>query len=247
MDAVWETFITQMGDARAFISFNQSFAKLADNDKRTMLLKVRAVIKNPTPAGMPTNEEFPSLVKVEDGLDSEVSAKGGLEVGRLTVSGKRFFSFYVSFPESVAKEIVAKVAKDTQYNLQYVYEQDNAKAGYWKELYPTADDWQVIRDMKVLDTLRSNGDRQDRARQVDHWAYFLTQQNAKRFADWANANHYKVKSVGPMNDAKKIPVLFTHNGTMALEDITTRTIEINRKAEELQGDYDGWETSVERK
>jgi len=34
---------------------------------------------------------------------------------------------------------------------------------------------------------------------------------------------------------------------VALEDITKRTIEINRKAEDLQGDYDGWETSVERK
>jgi len=39
----------------------------------------------------------------------------------------------------------------------------------------------------------------------------------------------------------------TAPGRVALEDITKRTIEINRKAEDLQGDYDGWETSVERK
>jgi hypothetical protein len=33
---------------------------------------------------------------------------------------------------------------------------------------------------------------------------------------------------------------------MHLADITDRTILCRRKAEELGGDYDGWETSVEK-
>jgi hypothetical protein len=33
---------------------------------------------------------------------------------------------------------------------------------------------------------------------------------------------------------------------MALEDITHHTIGLNRKAKEMKGDYDGWETSVEK-
>jgi hypothetical protein len=41
-------------------------------------------------------------------------------------------------------------------------------------------------------------------------------------------------------------VCFTHVGTMSLEDITHHTIPINRRAGELKGKYDGWETSVER-
>jgi len=40
-------------------------------------------------------------------------------------------------------------------------------------------------------------------------------------------------------------VRFSHVGTMVLEDITGRTIAIDRKARELDGDYDGWETSIE--
>ncbi len=37
-----------------------------------------------------------------------------------------------------------------------------------------------------------------------------------------------------------------HEGTMELEDITHHTIAINRKVRELGGDYDGWETTIER-
>jgi len=33
---------------------------------------------------------------------------------------------------------------------------------------------------------------------------------------------------------------------MVLEDITHHTITLNRKVRELNGDYDGWETSVEK-
>lgn len=247
MADAWETFPAQMAEHLAYVSFNKGYAEIANKDPRTSVLQVRLGFKRPTPQGMPTNEEFPDVAHVEDLLDASVVAEGGLEVGRLTVDGHRIFYFYASFPEKKAKDIVTSIAARTSYQLQYSFQADPAKQVYWKELYPSADDWQVIGDLRVLDSLRQQGDISATRRQVSHWAYFPARGDAQQFADWANVHYYKVNAVEPTDDKKKVVVRFTHEGTMELADITGHTIAINRKARELGGNYDGWETSVERR
>jgi len=243
----WETFPAQMAEHRAFISFNKGYAQIAKEDPRTSLLKVRLELKRPTPQGLPTDEEFPDVAQVEDQLDAAVVADGGLEVGRLTVDSHRVFYFYVAFSEEKALGIVASVNDKTTYKLRYTFQQDPKKEGYWKELYPSPDDWQVIGDLRVLDSLRQAGDIGTTSRQVSHWVYLPSQRESRQFSDWANVHFYKVNSIQWADDKKQVVVRFTHEGTTELTDITRHTIAINRKVAELGGKYDGWETSVERK
>ncbi len=186
------------------------------------------------------------MTRVEDLLDEAVASSGGLEVGRLTVDGYRTVYFYVPFEKTKAEAIIDSVTAQANYSLQYILEQDEAKDRYWQELYPTADDWQVIRDMRVLEQLRDNGDATGVKREVSHWAYFPGQSQAQQFAAWANVNFYKVNSIQVIDDKqhKKVVVRFDHEGTMELADITHHTIAIARKVRELDGDYDGWETRV---
>lgn len=245
MADAWETFPAQMGDHRAFITFNGSYAEIARTDPRTSLFRVRLEFKHPTDRGMPPEDEFPELRNVLKLLSAAVVAEGGVHVGRVTAKGYRHFYFYVGLPEEKVLDIFDVVAAQTPYELAYAYQEDPEKDGYWKYLYPTADDWQVIRDMRVLDALKDKGDISDVARPVSHWAYFADQNNAQQFADWATENRYNVHSVA-LTDDKKVEVRFTHGGTMELEDITHHTIHINRQVKTLGGDYDGWETSVER-
>lgn len=242
----WNTFPTQIGDNRAFITYNHSYAEIAEKDKRDFLLKVCVKIKNPNPVGMPTSEEFPALSAVDEELDDSLTKKGAIYVGRITVDGNRYFHFYIDFPEQTASETIDNVSKQTSYKLQYSYKKDSAKDGYWKDLYPTSDDWQLIQDMKVLDALKKNRDTPSKPREVFHWAYFLDMKAANNFGEWAKSNHYKLISIETTDDKKKIGVRFSHVGTMTLEDITHHTIGLNRKAKEIEGDYDGWETSVEK-
>ena len=103
----------------------------------------------------------------------------------------------------------------------------------------------MIKDLRVLDALRAQGDDEHASREVSHWAYFPDRQAADRFADWLTAGGYRVSGVEQRS--VQTEVRFTHVGTMVLEDITHHTINIGRKASELNGDYDGWETSVEAK
>ena len=195
MADTWQTFPAQMEEHRAFISFNKSYAQIAEKDPRTALLQVRVKIKNPTAAGLPTDEEFAELNTVEDRLTAAIEAIGGVEVGRVTVNGQRYFSFYLSLAEAPASKLVTDVQKNAPYRLQFAYKLDPHKDGYWKELYPTADGWQVIRDLEVLDALRSRGDDPQSVREVSHWAYFADQATANLFAAWAKTAAYAVTSV----------------------------------------------------
>ena len=245
MTDAWGTFPARMGDHQAFISFNHGFAEIAKSDPRTSLLSVRVALADPTPEGLPGSDEFAGLAQVEDLLDAAVAAKNGVQVGRITVDGNQDFLFYVPFDEEAAAEIVDSLAERTTYALQYAYQDDPDKETYWRTLYPTDDDWQLMRDMRVLEALRRQGDVSEVSRRVMHWAYFPEPSDAHQFADWAESKGYLVESVAPTEDGKSA-VRFAHQGTTALADITRHTLEINTEARALGGEYDGWETSVEQ-
>ena len=100
-------------------------------------------------------------------------------------------------------------------------------------------------DLRVLDVLKEKGDINSVSRQVAHWAYFPERESAQQFADWARESAYEVNAIAATDDNKTV-VRFAREGTMELEDITHHTIAINRKVRELGGDYDGWETTIER-
>jgi hypothetical protein len=118
---------------------------------------------------------------------------------------------------------------------------------YFRELYPTADDWQVIKDMRVIDAAKERGDPGTAMRQIDHWTYFDNEASARTFVEWAEKNGFAndAEYSGVREDSKYC-VRLHHRGTLELRDLTHHTIQLRRKAEELGGDYDGWETPVEK-
>lgn len=243
---IWYTFPATMGEDQAWISYNHAYGEVADSDPRRNVLRIKLPFKNPTKQGMPTNEEYTQLSKIDETLDTKFTESGGIYVGRVTVDGHRFFYFYLNIEEQKAAEIIAKVTTETSYKMQYVYEEDTDKKFYWEQLYPTDDDWQVIQDLKVLDSLSENGDLKDKEREVMHWAYFTNTPSCEEFATWVTSERYKIHSTGKEEESSECHVKYSHVGTMHLGDITSHTIQSSRKARELGGRYDGWETSVEK-
>ena len=247
MEDVWYTYPVQIGEHQAWITYNHGYSEIAKTDKRNKLFSIRLPFHNPTEYGMPKNEEFAQISQVDEHLDSYISAKNGVYLGRITMDRHRLFYFYVSFSDAEAKEIIKKVSIKNNYKLQFYLEEDKEKSEYWSKLFPTLDDSQVIKDSQVLEELEKEGDKKDIKRVVDHWAYFDNLKSAEFFMIWAKKQNYKIVSIGPTENQKSVQVRYTHVGSMNLADITYHTIMSNRKARELNGEYDGWETSVEKK
>ncbi|MFC1684773.1 DUF695 domain-containing protein [Pseudomonadota bacterium] len=190
MQGIWYTFPASMGEDQAWVTYSHGYAEIAKGDIRNNHLRIRAQIKKPTEYGMPTNEEFPNLSALDDMLDDGISKIGGIYTGRITVSGSRYFYYYTDATEDNVKHIIEHASDSTGYELQYMWEHDPEKNKYWEELYPTADDWQVIQDLKVLDSLAEEDDLKDKEREVQHWAYFSTNHSSEIFKNWVSENSY---------------------------------------------------------
>jgi hypothetical protein len=243
MSDQWEFFPCQMGDKRAFVFVDHGIHETIDQVAPGQLLRVRVAFNHPRQDGMPTNEEFPQLKAIEDGLQGLVDADGGAYVGRVTVGGHRDFYIYTSGSEESWSPKLRSLGREHGHSVAFSVEADEQHNGYWRELFPTADDWQVIQDMRVLEVLEKHGDDGTSPRRVDHWAYFPSQAGAEQFVVWLRGRHYGSVTMDAEAEGK-VCVRFTHEGPVQLEDITSHTIALRRKASELDGEYDGWETQV---
>ncbi|MDX1561902.1 MAG: DUF695 domain-containing protein, partial [Gammaproteobacteria bacterium] len=193
------------------------------------------------------DEEFEAVKQVEDRIGEFVDAMGGAYVGRVTVAGHRYFYCYGSASPDEIERFVTGIEESTGYRLQVRTQDDPEKAGYWKDLYPTADDWQMIQDTKVVEALKKHGDVCEIARRIDHWAYFAAKSDSKAFATWLASEGFsihEIKRTKLLTGDWKVqffrvdsPELYTINGI---------TYQLRHKIAEFNGEYDGWETSVKK-
>ena len=246
MEDIWQLFPVTMGDHQAWISYNHSYAAIAEKDDRSDHIRIRIDLKNPTDEGMPTDEEFPHLVELDQKLEVAFKNAGGIYVGRITVDGYRFFYFYLSADEDKACGVAKEIIGSRGYEFDCLYKNDPHKQSYWNELYPTDDDFQVIKDLAVLERLAKNGDDHSIERTINHWAYFSDADQCAQFTDWATQQKYSVQLSGIDEDSKFFLVQYDHTGTVLLRDIIHHTISANRMAREIGGRYDGWGTSLQK-
>lgn len=244
MSNQWIFFPCQMGEHHASIFYDHGIRDSIDTVLPRQLLKVQVAFKQPRSDGMPTNDEFHNLTALEDGLQALLQQQESIYVGRVTVNAHRHF--YIYTPDSRAEEWSVRLhalGESYGYALTFVLTADESHRGYWDDLYPTDDDWQVIKDLRVIEALEKEGDDGTSTRCIDHWAYFPSQSTAEQFSQWAKQNGYSSATSDITNEGE-VQVRFSHEGTVRLPDITSHTIALRQRASELGGDYDGWETPV---
>jgi hypothetical protein len=243
----WKFFPCQIGDDIAFVYVDVAAEKDIKRAPPT-LVKVRLTYKAPRPNGLPTSEEFESVRAIE--LSLERFARRGKDryVGRITRGGHRVFFFYTRRATSAWGEFLERLVHKSGYALALSARSDRRHAGYRKELYPTADDWQVISDIGVVEALRREGDVEGVRRRIDHWAYFKDAKSAKKFVKWAlRGPHKHDAGLSGVDEDGKHRVRLYHVGTTRQNELSHHSIQLNRKASELGGQYDGWETKVVRR
>jgi hypothetical protein len=244
MSDQWIFFPCQIGDRPGSIFYDQGISETLDEVAPRELLKVRAVFKQPRPDGLSSNEEYPALAALEDDLSTLTQQHQCLYVGRITVGGHRQFHIYT--PDTDAKrwgQELESLGRRHGYLLTFDLRHDEEHEGYWNELFPNDDDWQVIEDLRLLDALKQQGDDGTASRQIDHWAFFSSQAATEEFSRWLDQQGY-VGTVTEVADGGRFRVSFSHTGTVQLSEITSHSISLRRKASDLGGEYDGWETLV---
>src|SRR6202008_1363232 len=97
-------------------------------------------------------------------------ALGGLFVGRTTRPHLRSMYYYAQVDGAKLGAICNEIRLRHGYDLSWYLATDNDHSAYFEELYPTEEDWSVISDLAVFESLRTRGDTCQRLRKIHHWA-----------------------------------------------------------------------------
>lgn len=208
------------------------------------LLKLKVELKAPTAAGLPSQEEFDQLIQLEDQIEAFARSKGDWYVGRVSQNQYRTFYVYTTQDERSWSRQIERLAQETGYVMTPNFFDDPEHKGYLEELYPTPDNWQVIRDLLVIEYLEEHGDDGSTPRDIEHLAC-VPSKGAAAFIEWAVSNGYTVDPRDSTTDADgNVCLILIHHGRVSVVELSPKTTLLRQKSVEFGGEYDGWETEV---
>jgi hypothetical protein len=198
----------------------------------------------PRPDGLSSREEADTLGKLEDALTERLTARLDARfVGRITVERRREFYFYTPNAPLDATVISDALHLFPEYCFDWGTEHDPEWSQYHSVLYPAEEDFEKIKNRRVLDVLEKHGDRLDQAREIRHWAYFDKESDRESFIRDVRPLGYSVanKSEDQTEEPPWGVCLVRTDHPDALDEVV---VELFRFAAAHNGEYDGWESPI---
>lgn len=194
--------------------------------------------------GMGSSTEAEAIFPVEDALTDSAADFGLVFVGRLRNSGNWQITFYG--PPGQSDALLAH-ARDTNLagrRLETGSKPDPDWAYYREFLMPNAERRQWMQDRQVVDALEEHGDVHSIPRRIDHWVWFRSPAARQDFVEAAVRDGFAVETTTDEPEAYGAQIFRTD--TVELDHIHDVVMKLFKLAEENDGDYDGWESSVEK-
>jgi uncharacterized protein (TIGR01619 family) len=245
MDPSWHVYMTDIDGERASITVDTS-AQVEGPQRFHHVIVLGLEAKNLKDNGFPSDEDFDTALSLEERIEKEFGPTDIRSVGRVTTKGIFRLYFYCVEPNNNTDRI-AELAKATGRHVTVEHRDDKNWNVYKERLYPSPDDWQQIKDLQVLSALRKSGDDWSKRRQVDHWLYFRTADARDAVAGRLLAKGFRI--IGRKDPEKSEDKWVLHvqrEDSVRPQDITKITVSLMHLAKEHGGEYDGWETSVEK-
>ena len=203
-------------------------------------------MKNPTPEGFPSNEEYPILCDIEDAIGEKAEATGAVLVSVIKSEGVLELWFYCDNAETLVETCQKTLGSFEGYLYQDFSVEDPKWEDYFDFLYPDEFSYQTMQNRKVLMQLEKNGDKMEVPRKIDHFFYFKEAAQQQAFAKEAEAKGFKVR-LGDDEfveeqkaEGKEYPYMVEatrEDSPLDIDDIVWDLLEL---ASPFEGNYDGW-------
>ncbi|MCA4783142.1 DUF695 domain-containing protein [Empedobacter stercoris] len=241
----WNFYLTNIEDKCASIYLNLGLNDFVPIKEKTELCWISVKLKNPNENGLTTNEESEILFKIEDEIIKKTNAKNTIYIGRITNNGYRDFYFYSKNPETFKAEFKNIENNFTDYTVELNTKEDKDWSEYLN-IYPNEMDFQSIGNRSVLENLKKNGDKLIKPREVFHWIYFKNDENRQKFIEIVKKENFEIVQT-QYNNENDLPYVLQIKRVdkVGYSDIDEYTLYLWNLAKENNGEYDGWETSVE--
>ncbi|MPQ48275.1 DUF695 domain-containing protein [Marinifilum sp. N1E240] len=199
--------------------------------------------------GFPEGETFSILHKVGDELIEIISQETEfIFVGSFMYNKERLEYFYIKD----TKNLIFKIEefyknKYPKYEF-YLNIKEDKEWKYYKEfLYPNEETRNYMADQSILQNLEEAGDKLTKARRVDHWIYFSNEIEMNKCKEQLVKLKFNIQSSG-INKETNLPfeLQIWRIDKVDINSIYPITSNLRKEIKKYNGEYDGWETSVEK-
>ncbi|WP_298894578.1 DUF695 domain-containing protein [uncultured Psychroserpens sp.] len=199
--------------------------------------------------GFPEDETFRLLHKIGDELITLINENSEhICVGSFMFNYERLEYFYLKSSNGIENKLKEFYTSNYPNYDYYINLKEDKNWTYYREfLYPNEEIIEYLGDQSVVETLIEAGDNLSKARRVDHWAYFDDESKMESFKKEIKKLKFKVENSTKIeNESKPYVIRFYRTDKVDLNSIYTITSSLRKLAISYDGDYDGWETSVEK-
>jgi len=245
----WDFYLCKVDDAPASIFLNLGFRNSAPITSADHRYSCQIEILDPGEHGMGIGTDALALQELEDAIVEEAQKAGFFFVARLRNHARWQLTFYGSEKlDSTLRSLVSEIllaSAERQYDI--ASKPDADWSYYFDFLFPDAERWQWILNRRVVEQLEAEGDSLSEARRVDHWAYFDSVAARDEFVEVVRNHGFEIERIADdvEGDHPFSAQVYRHD-SVQLHFIHDVVMSLKQTAEELGGNYDGWETSVEK-
>lgn len=246
MQEYWELYMKQIDGAIASVLVNAGISAELPSEDKFYVGFIKLSMKIPNERGLVSEDEETQLSFIEDKIEMEaLRYRIGNYVGKIVSQGEMTFVYYLKHEFEWPDVVAAAMKEFPDYSYTYGSKMDADWEVYYKLLFPTPTEWQIIQNHKVCDHLKSQGDSLHLPRAIEHKAYFETADKRSEFIGVIEAEGFKIKEhLEPDENTPMAGVSFYRQDKPFYYDIDALTLRLIDLSAEFSGAYDGWETSV---
>jgi len=246
----WAFYLLNVNDKIASITTDLNLKDIAPIKEQEILFDISIEMKNPKDNGTSSSDEAKTLWEIENRILELLDEKKASYTfaGRLTTDGYRTFLLYGNNKKQIESFINSAMTTYPTYSYEVKTTTDESWKEYFDFLYPLPIQLQSIQNREVVEVLEQSGDSLTKEREVFHWIYFKNKNELNEFEQFTKELGFKtLKKEKTEATEDYIYVLkISRVDKVGFRDIDDYTLKLWEKAKELNGDYDGWETSVEK-
>ncbi len=246
-DSNWDAYIANYENGAGSTTLNMDLKKVAPKTDLPYILITGVTYSNCKQDGFPEKEEFNKLYKVSDEVEATISKLTKMELaGTFTYQCERLNYYYINDTTQIRSKLTTLYkSKFGNYKYYINIKPDKSWDAYLNFLYPNEEIQESMSNQKVIEQLQDGGDDLTKSRQVDHWLYFSNEKNRDLFEKQIAQNGFKIELKEKIDDPDKpFKLHISRDDKVDPESISKITLELRKKAKELEGDYDGWETYI---
>ncbi len=197
----WAAYLSTIdSDKVGSIVVDMGLKPIAPIKNRLNRLRIDITMKFPGPNGLPLSQEFETLNAIDEKMSRSLAGKNGaVNAGHLNCQGRLSLYHYLGDGELFEPTISEAMATFSDYKYEFRVDREEDWDSYTELLYPLPIQMQSIHNQKVVEHLKNQGDKLEKARPVNHLIYFKNETDVEKFLAEINGKGFKVlKKEGSM-------------------------------------------------